>query len=779
MVKKTTVKKGRPTKKNKPLASTKRKTLWKPLLLKSGFTLAVLIGVYVAYLDATVTRQFEGKKWAIPAKVFARPLELYSGKRMRVDDLQSQLQRQGYQAVRDVSRPGTFSRNGHRFVIYSRGFHFPDGAEPSRYATVYFQSDKIVTVAKKNGDRLPLLRLDPQPIGGIYPASYEDRLLIKASQAPRYLIPALLAIEDRDFYQHLGLSVASIVRAGLANLKAGAVIQGGSTITQQLVKNFFLSNERTMVRKAKEAIMALLLESHYSKEEILETYLNEVYLGQYGRRAVHGFGLASQFYFAQPLMELSLARTALLVAIVKGPSYYDPRRYPERALKRRNLVLDVLAEQGVVSAKEVERSKQLPLGVVSRELLSSNDFPAYIDLVKAQLRKDYDEKDLTHEGLRIFTNLDPIIQRQAQNSVANTLATLEEKNIKKNTKELQGAMVVSSAQTGDLLAIVGDRHSDYAGFNRALEAQRSVGSLLKPAIYLVALERPGQYTLTTPVNDSPVKISDGRGGFWEPRNYSRKSHGQAPLYQALARSYNQAAANTGMSVGLGTVLQTLKRLGIEKELSTYPSVLLGSTALAPIDVVNMYQTIASGGFRMPLRAIDAVVDSQGNPLTRYSLSVERVVEPAPMELLRTGLGKVMTEGTGKSAYQYITPTIKLAGKTGTTNDLRDSWFAGFSNDLLAVSWVGYDDNSPTTLTGSSGALKVWSRFMSEMPLQSTVRLEAENLSRVWVNPESNGRSHRYCEGAEQLPFITGSEPKRYAGCNAAGTLLDKLKVWFE
>ncbi|MFK0570626.1 penicillin-binding protein 1B [Endozoicomonas sp.] len=748
---------------------------WKAILFKLGLTLVVLVSAYAVYLDAVVTKQFEGKKWAIPAKVFARPVELYVGKLITPGELQSQLKRQGYQAVRDVSRPGTFSRSDHQFVIYSRGFHFPDGAEPSRYARVDFQDNEVVRLAGQDSKSLPLLRLDPQPIGGIYPASYEDRLLIRTPQTPRYLIPALLAIEDRDFYDHFGLSPTSIARAMVANLKAGGVVQGGSTITQQLVKNFFLTNERTLVRKGKEAIMALLLELHYSKEEILETYLNEVYLGQHGRRAIHGFGLASQFYFAQPIQELNLARTALLVAIVKGPSYYNPRRYPERALERRNLVLDVLAEQSIVPAAEVERSKKLPLGVVSRELISTNDFPAYIDMVKEQLRKDYDEKDLTSEGLRIFTNLDPVIQREAQKSVSNTLNTFGKNN------QLQGAMVVSSAQTGDLLAIVGDRNPGYAGFNRAVEARRPVGSLLKPAIYLTALERPGQYTLTTPVNDTSVKISDGRGGYWEPQNYSRKSHGQVPLYLALAKSYNQAAANTGMAVGLSSVLDTLKRLGIEQKLPPYPSVLLGSPSMAPIEVANMYQTIASGGFRMPLRAIDAVVDSQGKPLTRYSLSVERVFEPGPMELLRTALGMVMKEGTGRRVYQYVQPGIELGGKTGTTNDLRDSWFAGYSGDLVAVSWVGHDDNSPTKLTGSSGALKVWGNFMSKVSVQSVMPLEASNLTRLWVNPMANGRSHRYCEGARQIPYIKGSEPQAYAGCRAdvKDTLLDKIKAWFE
>lgn len=721
----------------------------------------VLVGAYAVYLDAAVIKQFEGKKWAIPAKVYAHPLELFVGKKITLLDFLSQLQRQGYQPVEKASRPGTFARNFNRIEVYSRGFYFPDGKEPPRLAIIDFKNNQVVRLLGSDRRNLPLLRLDPQPIGGIFPASYEDRILIRIDQTPRYLIPALLAIEDQEFYDHFGISPSSIIRAMLANMTAGEVVQGGSTITQQLVKNFFLTNERSLTRKIKEAIMAPLLELHYSKDEILETYLNEVYLGQQGRRAIHGFAMASQFYFAQPLQELNLARTALLVALVKGPSYYDPRRNPERALQRRNLVLDVLADLAIISPSEARRSKKLPLGVVSREMVSSNDFPAYIDMVRAQLRDDYNEKDLTSEGLRIFTNMDPIIQRKAQKSVTDILNQIDRQS---QNGPLQGAMVVSSAQTGDLLAIVGDRAAGYAGFNRAVEARRPVGSLIKPAIYLTALEQPDRYTLTTPVKDQPLKIRDGQGGYWEPKNYSRKSHGQVPLYQALAKSYNQAAASTGMAVGLSSVLNTLKRLGIEQTLPPYPSVLLGSTSMSPVEVTSMYQTIASGGYRMPLRAIDAVVDNRGKPLTRYSISVERVVQPGPMELLRTALGLVMTEGTGYGAYRYVKPGIALGGKSGTTNDLRDSWFAGYSKDLVAVSWVGYDDNRPTRLTGSSGALKVWGHFMASASANSVTALNSSVIKRVWVNPQANGLSSRDCQGARLLPYIKGSEPRVYRGC---------------
>ncbi|WP_263081232.1 penicillin-binding protein 1B [Endozoicomonas sp. Mp262] len=763
-----------PARKKKKKSPAKR---WGTLFIKVAFTVGVLLTAWMMYLDAVVTRQFEGKKWDIPAKVYARPLELYKGKDLSPNQLQVQLKLQGYQAVRKVSRPGTFSRNGNDFVIYSRGFHFADGTENSRYARVSFQHHRIQSLVDKARNNLPVLRLDPQLIGGIYPSSYEDRLLIHISQAPEYLVPGLLAIEDRNFYEHHGVSLSSIARAMVVNLKSGSVVQGGSTLTQQLVKNFYLSNERTLLRKGKEAIMALLLEFHYDKEEILQTYLNEVYLGQEGRRAIHGFGLASQFYFAQPLQELSLAKTALLVAMVKGPSYYDPRRYPERALERRNLVLDVLEDRGLVSKTEVARSKELPLGIVSRQQLNANVFPAYLDLVKQQLRKDYDEKDLTSEGLRVFTNLDPFVQRQAQESIQKTLLSLD----RQEGKKLQGAMVVTSAQTGDVLAVVGDRNSGFAGFNRALEAKRPVGSLLKPAVFLTALEQPDRYTLTSPVNDVAIKVKDGRGGYWEPHNNDRTSHGMVPLFIALAKSYNLATVNLGMELGVDNVLDTLKKLGIEENLPPYPSILLGSASLTPMDLAAMYQTIASGGFRMPLRAIDAVVDSRGKPLQRYTLSVERTIDADAMELLRHALGITMKEGTGRRVYQTIDPSVALGGKSGTSNDQRDSWFAGYSGNLMAVSWIGYDDNSPTHLYGSTGAMKAWTRLMSSVPLNPVRPLNSDSLEYEWVLAAQNQRTHSYCEGARKIPYIRDSEPSRYGGCDPQpGTsMMDRVKAWFQ
>ncbi|MDD7804871.1 MAG: penicillin-binding protein 1B [Endozoicomonas sp. (ex Botrylloides leachii)] len=755
----------------------KRKIRWGRVMFASMIPVIIFFSILTWHLNGIIVRKFEGKKWAIPAKVYARPLEIYQGKRLSPDTLIRQLRQQGYQETQTVTLPGSFSRSANVVDVYSRGFQFPDGIEKAQQALISFSKTTITSLTSIQGKDLPLLRFDPQLIGGIYPANYEDRILVRLNQTPKYLIPALIAVEDRDFYHHFGISPTGILRAMFVNITAGRLVQGGSTLTQQLVKNFFLTNQQTLTRKIKEAIMSMLLEWHYGKHDILETYVNEVYMGQYGRRAIHGFALASQFYFAQPLQELDLAKIALLVAMVKGPSYYNPRRNPERSLERRNLILDVLAERGIVSKEEAENAKKQPLDVVSRQQIRTNDFPDYIDLVKKQLQENYNEQDLTSDGLQIFSNLDPIIQRAAQRSISSTLKSLDHNK----QKELQGAFVVTNAQTGAVLALVGDRHAGFSGFNRALDAKRTVGSLLKPAIYLTALQHPDRYTLTTPIEDKKITIKESNGQIWEPKNDDDKIHGTIPLYEALTKSYNLAAVNLGMSLGIPEILKTIKSLGINAELSPYPSVLLGGISLLPFEIAQMYQTIASGGFKMPLRSIDAVLDAHGNRLKRYGLSVERTVDPDSMELLRFALGLTMTEGTGRRAYQVISPSIALGGKTGTSNELRDSWFAGYSNNIMAVSWVGYDDNSPTKLYGSSGALLVWRRFMASIPLTSVTPLPSKNIELDWVNPEKNALTESFCAGAKQFPYIKGSAPEEMNSCVAekGRSVIKKIKSWFQ
>ena len=387
-----------------------RARAWLGWALKLSLVGLVVLAGFAVYLDAVVQEKFSGKRWTIPAKVYARPLELFVGQKLSKNDFLIELDALGYRRESVANGPGAASVNGNTIDLNTRGFQFYEGMEKAQGVRVRFSGDYVAGLSGTNGSKLDVVRLEPLLIGGIYPKNLEDRILIKLDQAPPYLLETLVAVEDRDFYHHFGVSPKSIARAIWVNTSSGAMRQGGSTLTQQLVKNFYLTNERSLSRKLNEAMMALLLEAHYSKRDILEAYLNEVFVGQDGQRAVHGFGLASQFFFSQPLSELKLHQVALLVGMVKGPSYYNPRRSPERALTRRNLVLDLLAEQGVATPEAVEAAKKMPLGVTKRGSLADSSFPGFLDLVKRQLRQDYRDEDLTEEGLRIFTSFDPILQ---------------------------------------------------------------------------------------------------------------------------------------------------------------------------------------------------------------------------------------------------------------------------------------------------------------------------------------------------------------------------------
>ena len=755
---------------------------WTGLLWKLALVGLVVLAGLTIYLDAVVQEKFSGKRWAVPAKVFARPLELYAGQQLSRDDFLTELSALGYRKVSAISQPGQMSVAAGRVDVYTRGFQSFEGSEPAQRISVRFDGRQVSGLSG-SGD-VVMARLEPLMIGGIYPAHNEDRILVRLDQAPPYLVEALVAVEDREYFQHFGVSPKGIARAAYVNFTAGGVVQGGSTLTQQLVKNFYLSSERSLVRKGTEAIMAILLELHYSKEEILEAYLNEVFLGQDGRRAVHGFGLASQYYFAQPLHELQLHQVALLVGMVKGPSLYNPRRQPERAKKRRDLVIQMLQEQGVISSEQAVAAIGQPLDVTVRGSLADSSYPAFMDLVRRQLREDYMDEDLTSEGLRIFTSFDPLLQSKAEKAVADSLKSLGER-----ADEMEAAMVVTGAQTGEILALVGGRNPRFSGFNRALDASRPIGSLVKPAVYLAALEQPERYSLITPVDDSPITLTAEPGKTWSPQNYSRQSHGIVPLHEALSRSYNQATVRLGVEVGVDRVLNTIERMGGRHGWPAYPAMLLGSGAMTPMQVTDMYQTMANGGFNTPLRAIRNVLTADGEQLRRYPFEVQQQFDSATIFLIQEAMSRVMAEGTGRSAYNRIPSSVRLAGKTGTTNDLRDSWFAGFSDDLVAVAWLGRDDNGQTRLTGATGALRVWTAFMAEAHPRSLSDVPPEGIVYAWVDRLTGEGSDPSCPDTVRVPFRHGFEPLPGPGCQplidtapvreGAGRVMDVIRGWLQ
>jgi penicillin-binding protein 1B len=717
--------------------------------------LLVVAVVVVAVLDHRVTKQFEGRRWTLPARVYAQPLELYVGQTLSAAKFTQELSRLGYIAQGPAARPGTYRRKGDRIDLFVRAFHFSDQEQAALQLRVAFDGDAITELTDTQGADVPVIRLDPLLIGSIFPIHGEDRIVVSPDQVPPLLPAALKAVEDRKFDTHHGVDPLAILRALLTNVRAGQVEQGGSTLTQQLVKSYFLDSRRTLGRKAEEAIMAVILESRFEKTDIMNAYINEIYLGQDGRRAVHGFGLASQFYFGKPLSECALHEIALLVTIVRGPSYYDPRRHPERTLERRNLVLKLLAERGVVKPEEAERATKKPLGVTDNAGRSANYFPAFLDLVRRQLREDYPEEALTEAGLTVFSTLDPLLQEKAEDALSEELDR-QEKSGRKSAKGLEGTMVVTTPQTGEVIAIVGGRRASFDGFNRALDMQRPIGSLAKPLVYLAAFES-GRYTPASIVDDAPVELKLPNGQVWKPGNYDKKLRGPVPLVRALTQSLNLATVNLGMAVGLDKVAKTYVQLGLDEAPPAYPSMLLGAANLNPIQVAQMYNTLANGGFRSPLRAVRAVIDEHGKPLKAPELEVSQAAPAEAIYALDRVLIEVFERGTGKPARRSLPPTLVVAGKTGTSNDYRDSWFAGFSGGHLIVVWMGHDDNSPTGLTGTTGALPAWAKLMSSISTTSFEPLMPEEMEDRWIDYFSGKETSPYCDGsAVRLPFMYGT-----------------------
>ncbi len=717
----------------------------------------LVLGGYSAFknlskLNNQITTRFEGMRWELPARIYGRPLELYVGKKLQQEHLEQELKLLRYTKTEQLEKPGEYQVEGAQLTIHSREVHFPDGKQEEVRIGLALNNGQISSLTEQQSEQaLSLFRLEPLHIASIYPGDNEDRLLVQLEETPPLLIQALLLTEDKHFYKHLGIYPLAIFRALLVNLKAGKTVQGGSTLTQQLVKNFFLSSEQSLSRKINEALMALLLEFRYEKDDILESYLNEIYLGQDGKRAIHGFAMASKFYFQRNIDELSPDQMALLIGMAKGASYYNPRKHPERVKARRNLILNNMGQAGLISTQSAKQLQNRSLGVTKRIPSGITSYPAFVQLVRRQLKRDYKDEDLQSEGLSIFTTFDPIIQQQAEESLQQVLTGIE-KNRKMDKESLQGALVLSSVDQGEVLAVVGDRFPRQDGFNRALDMNRPVGSVIKPAVYLSALSHPDRYNLLSILNDTPLTVPLS-GKDWRPRNYDKKYQGSVTLRHALIHSLNVPTVNLGLDVGLDEVIKSINNLGVSKEIPAFPSLLLGAVELPPITVLQMYQAIAAGGYKTPLRTILAVTNQQQKLLQRYPLTVEQAADPAAVFCLNTAMQEICKTGTGKRLRHLLPETLTVAGKTGTTDQLKDSWFAGFSGSHVAVAWVGHDDNSPTGLTGSTGALQVWAETMKRITTTPLNLSPPPNIDFYYANVQSGKLFKKQCKKGKLIPFI--------------------------
>ena len=753
-----------------------KRGLWRLLLLAVGLTIG--IGVpYMWYLDKQVREQFAQLNWQIPTKVLARPLELKYGVRLDGATLELELQAGGYKEEGQGTSPGTFARNGGRFKIGTREFFDVEGKVAAKHLDVLLVSGRVARVVDADSRRaLSSAKIDPIRIATLYGNNTEERSLVKIDRVPPLLVKGLQAVEDRNFQHHIGIDPVGVARAIYVNIRDGEFEQGASTLTQQLVRSLFLTNTKTISRKVKEALYSLIIEARFSKDIILEAYLNQVYLGQVGDQSIHGIAAGSDFWFGREVNNLQPHEIALLIGLVQGPYYWDPRKHPERALKRRAIVLNEFLEAGLLTADETAKAKAAPLGIVAKPILARNRAPAFLDIVRRQLAKDYDNDDLSGQGLTVLTTLSPSAQTYLEKAVVSTIARVQ----RKQGPELQAGAMVTDAQTGKILAAVGNRSVGDPGYNRALDAKRPVGSLLKPFVYMLALARPNDWSLSSWISDDPIAVNTEDGKVWQPKNSDNRSHGTVTLSTALANSYNQATVRLGMQIGPERLADLVHSLSGEK-VTPRPSLLLGSVDLSVYSMTQMYQFLASGGRVQPLKAVRAVLDPHGKALNKYDVATTKAQkgDAIASRLLAFALQQTVTSGTARALLSDGLGDLQSAGKTGTSNDSRDSWYAGYTGDHLAVIWIGNDRNEPTGLYGATGAMRVWSQMFSKLP-SLPLRIQGDGLEWTYLDASKYATTDEYCAGARRSVFVAGYLPSEYVSCGEkpveeSGSWLD----WFK
>ncbi|MBZ7031503.1 bifunctional glycosyl transferase/transpeptidase [Klebsiella variicola] len=726
----------------------RRKRRWLWLLVKLGIVFAVLIAAYGVYLDQKIRSRIDGKVWELPAAVYGRMVNLEPDMQISKNEMVRLLNATQYRQVSAMTRPGEYTVQANSIEMIRRPFDFPDSKEGQVRARLTFDGDHLETIENMDNNRqFGFFRLDPRLITMLQSPNGEQRLFVKRSGFPDLLVDTLLATEDRHFYEHDGISLYSIGRAVLANLTAGRTVQGASTLTQQLVKNLFLSSERSYWRKANEAYMALIVDARYSKDRILELYMNEVYLGQSGDNEIRGFPLASLYYFGRPVEELSLDQQALLVGMVKGASVYNPWRNPKLALERRNLVLRLLQQQQVIDQELYDMLSARPLGVQPRGGVISPQ-PAFMQMVRQELQTKLGDKVKDLSGVKIFTTFDSVAQDAAEKAATEGIPVLKKQ---RKLADLETAMVVVDRFTGEVRAMVGGAEPQFAGYNRAMQARRSIGSLAKPATYLTALSQPNQYRLNTWIADAPVTIRLSNGQTWSPQNDDRRFSGQVMLVDALTRSMNVPTVNLGMALGLPAVVDTWTKLGAPKnQLNAVPAMLLGALNLTPIEVAQAFQTIASGGNRAPLSALRSVIAEDGTVLYQSYPQAERAVPAQAAYMTLWTMQQVVQRGTGRQLGAKY-PGLHLAGKTGTTNNNVDTWFAGIDGSQVTITWVGRDNNQPTKLYGASGAMSIYQRYLANQTPTPLALTAPEDV--VDMGVDSNG--NLVCSGGvRSLPVWT-------------------------
>ena len=732
---------------------------WLKVFIKVCVTLGILLAAYLVFLDSKLQRAFSELYQPQAIELHARHLVVKPGIRLQLKDLAEELEALNYHRVSHPTQPNQYAMSSSRLEVYLN--QQANVSDPqSRRVLIRFEGARVVSTYSATANQpVDWFALPPVVLDKIWAGKRQDRQMVNLDQVPDSLVDLLLMVEDRNFYTHWGINPIAIGRALLANIKAGHTVQGGSTLTQQLAKNLLLTRERSLIRKLNEAFLALLMELRYSKEQILTAYLNETYLGQSGATAVHGFGTAAQFYFGKPLNLLNLEQQVALVAMVKGPSYYNPWSHAERLAQRRDLILRMLLEQENLDIGLYQRITERPVPVIAKSSLRLRQRPTLVGQVKRELEQRLGERyQKSYQSVQ--TTVDPLSQRAMETVARRALSRLEKRY---NRSGLQLAMLAIDVDSGAIRALVSDRRPDFAGFNRVRDAQRPIGSLLKPVIVLAALENKPQMTLATVLNDRPVSMRNEKGRRWQPQNYDKKYHGSIVTIDALARSLNVPFVNLGMSIGLDKVQHEVSRLSGQTIDHLYPSDLLGSISLSPWQVAQIYSTIASQGVYQPLFMLKSAAVKGMGPLLAREPSRAEQLDPSLAYQALIAMQQVVKQGTAKKLQQRF-PGVALSGKTGTTNDYRDAWFVGIDGRELVVTWVGRDDNAPINMTGSQAAMQLYMEYLDlRRPIAQTLTPPSDI---EWVGFDAKGRPMKKgCQGIRSLPIDISRIPNQYA-CEA-------------
>jgi penicillin-binding protein 1B len=737
-------------------------------VLGVGVPLLVVAAIVTLAIYTQLTLTFEGRLWTLPSRIYSAPLTITRGTSLDREALLARLARSGYARVEAApTRPGEYRTHGSRVEAYLRAF--PDGEHPlgARKVVIDWGGRTVSALRGANDHALRTVELEPELLALVFGARQEERQILPLGDVPKEFVQAVLAAEDARFFQHAGIDPLAVVRAAFTNVRRGKIVQGASTITQQTVKNLYFGQERTWWRKIREGVMSVMLDFRYSKDRILEVYLNEVYLGQRGTVAICGVEAAARHYFGRSVADLTLAESATLAGLIRNPGGYNPFTHADRALARRDLVLDAMVDAGFVKKDAAAKAKREPLRLASGAAGFAQ--ARYVaDLVRAQIAEQYPPETLAKDGLRIFTTIDTTVQARAEEALARGLGRLEKEipAIKRQLpkRRLQGVVVVTDPRNGAVLALVGGRDYGDSQFNRATQARRQPGSCFKPFVYLAAFEAaqtgdPGGLTAASILDDSPIEMVSG-GKTWRPENYDGEFRGPVSARYALEHSLNVPTVRAAEAVGLQRVSLAARRCGLNERFAPLPSLALGAQEVTPLDLAAAYGTFATLGLRAEPRIVARLESREGDALVQRAPEIREVLRPEVAYLLDDVLRGVLTRGTAASAGA-LGFSGDAAGKTGTTDDTRDAWFVGFTPELLALVWVGYDDNAKTSLTGARGALPIWVDLMMGIRhrWEGATFPEPPGIVPAEIDPETGQAAGDGCPDRVPEIFVVGTEPE--------------------